>query len=156
MPLSLKIIQVILISSVKFLFAPPVALSLGFNFWQTILLTSTGGILGIILFYFLSTGILKLYRYILKRLRTAFSKDKSSAKKKKHFPRRNKLIIRLRGKIGMYGLIVLTPCILSIPLGCFLVNKYYSRNKYVVLYLCIAIILWSVVLSSAYFFFEIG
>lgn len=157
MPLFLKILQVVLLSTVKFFFAPPLAIGLGFNYWQTIVLTTSGGLLGMFVFYYLSTAILRLYRYILRKIRKGLNikepaHNSTIGKRKKQFTRRNKFLVRLRGKYGMIGIIILTPCLISIPIGCFLLNKYYSANRLVLLYMALSIMAWSSILSSLFFF----
>lgn len=44
------------------------------------------------------------------------------------FNRRNRLIIKIRNSYGFAGIIILTPVLLSIPIGTFLALKYYSKN----------------------------
>ena len=43
-----KLIQVVVISGVKFLFAPFISIGYGFNYFQTVLFTTVGGILGML------------------------------------------------------------------------------------------------------------
>jgi uncharacterized oligopeptide transporter (OPT) family protein len=68
----LKLIQVLLMSGVKFLFAPPLSLGLGFTYSQTILTTTIGGILGVIFFFFLSEILLKFFHKIWPRIKSFF------------------------------------------------------------------------------------
>jgi len=57
-----KLLEVLFLSSFKFLFAPPLAFKLGLTFFQTFLTTSVGGILGVLFFYYLSEGLIVLWR----------------------------------------------------------------------------------------------
>ena len=158
MPVSIKIAQVILLSSVKFVFGAPLAFNLGFGYVETLLLTTGGGIAGVLFFYHLSTAVLKLYRYLLRKIKNLFTKKQSeiqtvaaNKKPKRKFTRKNKLIIKVRKKYGMLGIIAITPPLLSIPLGTFLVNKYYSGNKKNLLYLSLSVAAWSTIITSTYF-----
>ena len=56
-----KLLQVLVVSGIKFLFAPFISIGYGFNYIQTALTTALGGILGILFFYFLSKWIIAQY-----------------------------------------------------------------------------------------------
>ena len=134
-----KLLQVLIISSVKFILAPFISLGYGFSFVQTIIYTTIGGILGILFFFYLSKWIIKLYYKYCPVIVTYFTgKQKESRihkcsvrkiKRKKIFNWRNKFLIKIKHKYGFIGIIVLTPIVFSIPLGAFLANKYYSNKK---------------------------
>ncbi len=38
-------------------------------------------------------------------------------------------MVKLRRGYGMWGIILLTPVLLSLPIGAFLLRKYYRGNK---------------------------
>ena len=157
-----KLIQVLIISGVKFLFAPLVSIGYGFDYLQTVLFTTVGGILGILFFYFLSKWIIRQYSKFCPIVFSYFTGEKvERAKKilnceqppKKKFTRKNKIIINLRRKYGFFGIIFLTPVLLSIPIGAFLAQKYYSKKANVLIYLSISVVLWSFFISSIFFLF---
>jgi len=112
---------------------------MAFNYVQTIIFTTIGGILGVLFFYFLSNIIIGLYRrYLAVYFRFFFLKNQKKKKKsiapvvikiKKNLQEKNRFIILLKGKVGMIGIAILTPTVLSIPLGTFLASKYYSKAK---------------------------
>jgi len=152
-----KLLQILLISAFKFLFAPLISFKMGFNYVQTIIFTTIGGILGVLFFYFLSNIIIGLYRrYLAVYFRFFFLKIRKKKKSiapvvikiKKKFTRKNRFIILLKGKVGMIGIAILTPTVLSIPLGTFLASKYYSKKKAILIYLSISVAFWSFVLST--------
>jgi hypothetical protein len=159
-----KMIQVLLLSAMKFIFAPPLSFELGFTFIQTIFVTTIGGLIGVIFFYFLSEIILKLFRRIWPDIKSFFKKPvaqtqitavikKRIEKHKKYFSRKNKFIIMLRRKWGLWGIAILTPVLLSIPLGTFLANKYYRNKRSVLFSLALSVICWSIIISSIYILF---
>lgn len=157
-----KLIQVLIISGVKFLFAPLVSIAYGFNYFQTVIFTTVGGILGILFFYFFSKWIIRQYSKYCPIVFSYFTGEKvERAKKilncdqppKKKFTRKNKLIINLRIKYGFLGIILLTPVLLSIPIGAFLAQKYYSKKSNVLIYLSISVVFWSFFMSSVFFLF---
>lgn len=157
-----KLIQVLFISGIKFLFAPLISIGYGFNYFQTAGITAAGGILGILFFYFLSRWIIRQYYKYCPVVFSYFSGEKvEQAKKilncqdipKKKFTRKNRLIINIRKKYGFLGIILLTPVLLSIPIGAFLAQKYYSKRNNVLVYMSISVVLWSFFISSVFFLF---
>jgi hypothetical protein len=152
-----KLFQIILISAVKFLFAPLISFQMGFNYIQTMIYTTIGGILGVLFFFFISKIVISLYlKYLAKYIRYFFSKFKRKkkfntpviVKIKRKFTRKNKFIILLKSKLGLIGIAILTPTILSIPLGTFIASKYFPNKKSILIYLSISVAFWSFVLST--------
>lgn len=137
---------VILSSTWKFAATFPVAVYVfKMTFFQTILYTNIGGLLGIIASAILSKGLIKIY--------IAFWPDKlkRKIKKGKKFTRRNRLLVNLKMKYGLLGIAFLTPVLLSIPLGTFLVAKYYGQSKKSYGYLLFSQLIWSFVYTVFYF-----
>ena len=155
----IKFIEVLLLSGVKFFFAPFLSFHLGFSYLQTILFTSIGGILGVVFFFFLSTTILNIFQKYWTPKKYLFHKKyykNKSLKNKKKFSYKNKLLVNTKNKYGLWGIAILTPVVLSIPLGTFLAYKYYGNKKIVLLSLFFSVFLWSIIISSAYKFFNIN
>ena len=157
-----KLIQVLVISGIKFLFAPLISIGYGFNYFQTVGISAVGGIMGILFFYFLSKWIIRQYYKYCPLAFSYFTGEKvEKARKilncsevpKKKFTRKNKLIINVRKKYGFIGIIFFTPILLSIPIGAFLAQKYYSKKNNVLVYMSISIVLWSFFISSIFFLF---
>ncbi|MEL7588971.1 MAG: hypothetical protein AAGU19_19835, partial [Prolixibacteraceae bacterium] len=57
-------------------------------------------------------------------------------------------LVKLRKSYGLWGIVITTPVLLSIPLGAFLLKKYYSRQKNVLAYMMISILAWSLVFTT--------
>ena len=141
----LKIISVFLLSSVKFgLGGVPAAIAAGFDFFKAITVTVSGGITGAFVFTFLSEWILKGFQ----RLR---AKLFGEPRKKKLFTRMNRLIVFVKIKFGLIGLAIITPSILSLPLGCFLAVRYYHNKQQILLYMSVSVVIWALIL---YFFYD--
>jgi hypothetical protein len=134
---------VILSSTWKFAATFPVAIY-GFrmSFSQTVLYTNTGGILGIIFSGLLSKGLIKLY--------ITFWPKKLKRKPRKRFTKNNRRLVRLKTKYGLHGIVFLTPVLLSIPVGTFLVTKYYKQTILNYLYLLTSQIIWSLIYTFFY------
>ncbi|MCD4729925.1 MAG: hypothetical protein K8R74_04960 [Bacteroidales bacterium] len=157
-----KLIQILIVSGIKFLFAPLISIGYGFNYFQTVIFTTIGGILGILFFYFLSKWIISQYGKYCPIVFSYFTGEKvERAKKilncdqppKKKFTRKNKIIINIRKKYGFFGIIFFTPILLSIPIGAFLARKYYSKKANVLVYMSISVVLWSFFMSPIFFLF---
>ena len=153
----LKILIVFAVSSIKFLVAPALSFGMGLNFIQTWLSTTAGGIVGVLIFFFLSRWIILMYSryfvYYFHRLKVKIYKILDLKLPKfipsRIFTRRNRLIVKAVRKYGLVGIVILTPVLLSIPLGTFLAARYYITNRYTVYYLIGSVIFWSLFMSSA-------
>jgi hypothetical protein len=155
-----KLIQVLFISGIKFLFAPFIAIGYGFNYFQTVLLTTIGGIVGIYIFYFLSKWMIRQYNKYCPLIFSYFTSESVEKAKiilncepgsQKKFSRKSRLLINFRLKYGFIGIILLTPVLLSIPIGAFLAQKYYSKRNNVLFYLSISVVVWSLFISTFFF-----
>ena len=141
-----QIIGIWLLSTVKFVFgAVPLALALGFSFWKTIIVTVSGGIVGITIF-------VNLGKFLVNK--TMERKEKMRAegkmKNKKHFTRTNKIIVKVKRNFGLPGIALLTPLLLSIPLGSIIAMRYFRHKHKVIILLWMygAILFWSFSIAS--------
>ena len=161
-----RLIEVLLLSGVKFLLAPPCAIGMGFSYVETFLITTIGGLLGVLFFFYLSELILNVFKSIWPIIKKYFKKPElnqgqiaidsdPSGNRKKQFSRKNKFIVSMRRKYGLWGIAILTPVLLSIPLGTFLASKYYKNKKSVLLSLSLSVIGWAIVMSSVYAIFKL-
>lgn len=153
-----KYLLIMAISSIKFLFAPPISFEIGLSFLQTWIATTIGGLAGVLFFFFLSKGIIVFYqRFMAAIVRQYVShistyvrhRDLLPKPVKRKFTYRNKTLVRMRRRYGLIGIIILTPILLSIPLGTFLAIKYYSGQKNLLAYLSLSVMVWSFLMSSA-------
>jgi hypothetical protein len=139
-----KIILIFLTSSVKFgLGGVPAAVIAGLPFFEAMTVTISGGIAGNFFFTYLSGWVLKT----LDRFRG------KNRKPRRNFTRMNRMIVKVKKNFGLIGLSIITPSILSIPLGCFLATRYYSNKQQIILYMSVSVVAWAVVLYFAYDYF---
>ena len=138
----LQVIFILILSATKFLTAPITSLNIGFNYLQTLIITTVGGIIGVLAFFYLSNGI----AYIFYWAASKFTKGKP--KPKKVFTWKNKMIVKTVRKYGLLGVAVITPVVLSIPLGTFIAARYFHNQGQVLNYLCSSVVFWSVMISS--------
>ena len=170
----LKILSLILISSVKFAFGPSFVYlneNYDFTFIETNIFAIMGGMLGVWFFLYLSKWILKLYRKIRAWYFHVFQKKQQlftdlvvdidapvkvkydyvvSKPKKRVFTTRNRRIIRIWQSYGLVGLAALTPILFSIPIGTFIMARFESNNKKILWYMLISITCWSLLLTSIF------
>ncbi|NOR33640.1 MAG: hypothetical protein GQ579_03045 [Bacteroidales bacterium] len=147
------IILTILFSSLKFAATfPLVIIQYEFSFLETILWTNVGGILGVYFFAFLSEKMLSWWKRMFRRSNRKILEDEQQVKK--IFTRRNRRIVRIKQKYGLIGIALITPFLLSIPIGVFLVVRYYRSSKLKFLYLIAANLIWSVIYTGFYLFWE--
>lgn len=148
-----QIILTILFSSFKFAATfPLVIIQFEFSFAETILWTNVGGILGIYFFAFLSEKLLAWWKRTFRRSNRHILEDEQQ--NKKIFTRRNRRIVRIKQKYGLAGIALITPFLLSIPVGVFLVVRYYRTSKTKFLYLIASNTIWSVIYTGFYMFWE--
>jgi len=148
-----QILFLILFSSVKFLLVPPIAiLQYKYPVWDSILFTSLGGTIGVLVFYFLSKELMLAWQF-MKLL--FYRKHKRIHLHKHHkrpkFTNFSRRMVRLKNRWGLYGLIIITPCLLSIPVGTFIAARFFP-GKQTILLLCLSVILWSLILNLGIFF----
>lgn len=131
----LKILSVFLLSAVKFgIGGVPAAVFANFPFFKAMLITISGGMTGVVVFAYLSDWI----NHKLQKM--------GSGKPKKKFTLTNKTIVYVKKYFGLIGLSIITPLVLSIPLGVFLAVRYYHDKNKVIRYMFISITLWAVLL----------
>lgn len=137
----LKIADVVLIASVKFAISPFVAESQGFNFFESVLITTSGGLLGVLIFTFAGDAIVYGWKNFMSLIR------KGDVKPKKIHTWTNRTIVRARKRFGLMGIALLTPSVLSIPVGTFIIQGIYKGRLKNILGLFIAILVWSLGLN---------
>ncbi|WP_137305796.1 hypothetical protein [Lentimicrobium saccharophilum] len=152
---------VALISSVKFIFAVPASYIFGNSFIHTILITSLGGISGIVFFHYLSRYVIfsdrigfRMYFSVFRNISGFKATPSPASLTRRRFSRRNRLIVWFFRRYGLAGIIILTPVLLSIPLGTILTYRYSSGRAGSLVMLCVSVVVWSIVLSATGLFFR--
>lgn len=141
----MKELTVIFFCTWKFAATFPVAIyAMEMSITETLIYTNTGGILGIFIFTFFSDFLIKIWdKYWPEKL-------KLNRKTGKIFTKRNRWYVKIKLRYGLFGLVILTPVILSIPIGSFLIVKYYGIKKINIIYMIAGIIFWSFVYTLLY------
>jgi hypothetical protein len=141
----LKGIPLFLLTSVKFLVGVPAAYAAWkMNFWELFVFSSIAGVFGVGLFVYLSDWLFKIWD----NFRMRYFPPKAKKSKARIFTRRNRQYIKIVRKYGLPGLALLTPTLLSIPVGTILARRFFPSRKLVFLYISISVVLWSVAMSA--------
>jgi hypothetical protein len=137
MPEFFKLFSIFLMAMVKYFYSPFYAFATGESFWISYITIALGGIASFSFFYYISTFIVISTRFIkpvmdriIPEKTAANYREKRELKKsrRKKFTKRNRLMMKMK-KSGMWLIILTTPVLLSLPVGAFLLNKYFSHNK---------------------------
>jgi hypothetical protein len=123
-----------------------------FSFAETILWTNVGGVIGIYFFAFLSERLIGWWKGLFRQSNRKKTED--GRRGKKIFTRKNRRIVRIKQKYGLFGIAISTPFLLSIPVGVFLVVRYYRTSKTKFLYLIGSNVIWSVIYTVFYIFWD--
>lgn len=152
-----KILLVVLVSSVKFIAGPPFAYydnQYNFSFIETNIYCIIGGMLGVLLFSYFSKQLENFWHWLkplmVKLLRRMELIKNDAPPKSKVFTKRNRLIVRVWKKYGPIGIAFLTPVILSIPLGSIIANYLIRDKKKMYWLMFVSITFWSVVMTSMF------
>lgn len=144
----IKVILVILISSVKFVAGPPFAYynqSYDFHFFETIFYCIAGGMLGVYVFNYFSKPVIHFIEMCKHKLFPNHSK-----KPKKIFTPHNRRVVKIWKQYGLAGIAFLTPVILSIPIGNIIAAKLVHNKKKVFLYMFISITFWAFAFTGTF------
>lgn len=120
---------VFLLSTVKFMFAPASGSAMGLPFWETYLASVAGGTFGAAIFYFSSEWFIKYTHSKKVKKREELERQGLPVPHKKVFTKTNRLIIRIKWRLGIYGICFWAPFFLSVPLGSIIVAKFYGKLK---------------------------
>ena len=126
-------------------------MTFNFGFAETVFWTNVGGLAGIYFFAFLSRKLIAWWKKLFRKSKWYIQKDQRA---KKVFTRKNRRIVRIKQKYGLFGIALITPLLLSIPVGVFLVVRYYKSSSTKFIYLITANIFWSIIYTGFYMFWE--
>lgn len=156
----LKLLNVSFIASIKYFWATPYAFLFKLNEWETLFCIEVGGILGFLLYYYFFRFLLKELKILwplvynitptLFKVRFELWRDRSRKDRltRKKFTHTNKIIAKIRRRYGMWGIIVLSPILLSIPIGALLGSKYFTHRHGFIPFMILSISIWGIISVS--------
>ncbi len=153
----LKFASVIMVASIKYFWATPYSFGLSLTIWETLLFIQAGGILGFLFYYYFFGFLFKeikllwpiVYSFTPVLFKVRFEmwliRHRLKRNNSRKFTHRNKIIVKMRQRFGIWGIVILSPVILSIPVGALLGNKYFKHNHHFIPYMILSIVIWGVV-----------
>lgn len=162
MPQFFKASQVFFLAMIKYFYAPIYGIAIGTYFWPMYISLISGGVLAFLIYYNISKiwmFYLSYFGPLVARLLPASwqqsikrYKVKRRIKKRNRpkFTRKNKILIKFRKNYGMWGIILLTPVLLSLPVGAFLLRKYYQNNRLAIPLALLSIVVEGLILCVVY------
>ncbi len=130
-----------LVATVKYMLAVVGVFAKNYTGLEAFALVTIGSMVGVVFFTYLSD---KINRWL---------KNYTKRRKKIGFLR---FLVKLRKSYGLIGISILTPILLSIPLGCYLSKTFIKSNKKIVLYMSVSIILWGIIIFGVKTIFNIN
>lgn len=103
-----------------------------------------GGIIGIVLFTYLGSYI---QEYLVRKFPRRFGRRFTSS---------NRFLVRIKQRFGLGGIAVLTPIILSIPVGVLFALALTHDKKKILISMLMSMFFWATVLFLPYFLFDIN
>lgn len=161
----LKILNILLLSTVKYFYTPIYAYMIGVDLLTTVLTMIPGGIAGFLIFYHFSNLLLLTNLHLKPRLKHAIPKimirwyqqfrarRRIRRKNKSKFTRKNRFLVKVSQRYGMMTIILLTPILISLILGAFLLRKYYPNRKEAIPLMIVSIALEGLLLCVGYWYF---
>ena len=138
-----------LLAATKFLMSPFLArYAYGYNFYESLLITTVGGLLGVLAFGLIGKIIDQYWARTVDFVKGIFGKKKDPNEKVKIFNRTNRFIVFVKKRLGLVGVALITPCIISIPIGTIVAFAMYKHQpKRVWTALSVSLVFWSVILN---------
>jgi hypothetical protein len=147
----IKYLLIFLLCMVKFVVAVPSGFAtLDLPFIPFVLFTTSGGISGVLAFSFFSNYIFQAWDFIISSLGFKVIQTKP----KRRFTKASRIYTKIIKSYGLIGVALITPTIISIPVGTVLALKLFPDKRKVIFTLSISVLLWSILLSSLLFFFK--
>ena len=123
----------LVVSIIKFVATPTAMMVCNEGVVKTIVVTSIGATIGVQMFFHLGKKIFSLM-------------ESRGKKKKKRITPLKRKIVGLKNRSGLVGLLLVSG-IISVPISAVIVAKYYGDNKWSSWLLCMAFMVWSIVLT---------
>lgn len=141
----LKLVPIFLLCMVKFVVGvPALYAATTWEFLPMFLFSTLAGSCGVIAFLFFERGLTNFWNAIKDRLPI---KSKPAAPKRR-FTKRKRMLVKIINSYGLPGIALITPTIISIPVGTILAGRLFNNHKRVFLFLAVSVALWSAILSS--------
>jgi hypothetical protein len=142
----LHLVGIFLLSGVKFLGGLIWAIAFIENDLIGWFVSALGGIFGSFIWIFLGHWIQD------KWIQFSASGNKNRASVKR-FSKKNRWLVRIKQKGGVYLLVFLAPLIISIPVGCLILTSMESNRYRLLMLMTISVLLWGTAMYCLYPYF---
>lgn len=133
--LVLKYSVVIVWSGIKYLVGFTLALASDFNFFEVLLTTVGGGMLGVVVYLYLWELIVKIKR--------KFFPSKTKTIRINKFTR---FLVKIIKEYEIYGIAFLTPLVLTMPIGTVIASSIEHNKWRIKLFMFISLTFWTLLL----------
>jgi hypothetical protein len=123
------------LGTIKFLFAHWTVFGLGAHlndpnlYVEIFISTTTGAWVSMAVFYFSSGFLMKRAAKKREEKRLLDLQKGIVAAPKKNFTRTNKFLVKIKRSVGIYGVTIVAPLFLSIPIGSIICAKFFGDEK---------------------------
>lgn len=139
-----QIAIIVLVSIFKYGIGIFTAINSSLGFWTSIVSNMIGGGIGVFMFTYLGSFIKKIY-----------IKFRYKNKKPIIFNKWNRFLIRFRRNFGLIGIAILSPIILTIPVGVILSLQITDNKVKIFFYIFSGCLIWSWIFFLIHHFFNI-
>lgn len=137
-----KVLWAFIWSGIKYLIGVASCMAMFSNPGLGFLVSTFGGICGIMLFTFGGW-------WIEQKLKQIF------LSKSRHFNKRTRLLVRLKHNGGLPLVAILTPVLLSIPVGCIMATTFVHSRWKIVFYNSLSVLIWGAIIFGSQWIFGI-
>ncbi len=149
---------------IKYFYTPIYAHLIGLDLISTLISMITGGVIGFMVYYHFSKLVIiatanvkpiarkVVPNYFQDKYRVHREKRTIRRKNRKRFSWKNRMLVKMGKNYGMYSIIILTPILVSLVLGAFLLRKYYSHRPEAIPLMIISIIVEGAILICGYWY----
>ncbi|MFB0948343.1 MAG: putative membrane protein [Spirosomataceae bacterium] len=135
--------SVIGVSSLKFLLGPITGLAVGLEWYETYACTVLG--------MMLTNVVIMTLSGFLKKTASLFFKNK---KKREVFTKTNRFAIKVRQRVGLWGIAFLTPAIFTPPIGVILAVAFRYDRKEIFTKMLVSAIVWGLVMVFFFYYLK--
>ena len=129
----------------KFVVTPSLMIARGWNWWQTVAVSSLGAGTGVWIFFRFGKWLFAAWSRLTER----------KGKVKQVFTPGRRRIVRMRRRFGVWGLLVVSGLI-SVPISSLLAAKYYQGDSRMPWMLMLAFVAWAVILTALSWWIRVG
>lgn len=138
--LLVKYVLIALTCAVKYLIGVFAAITANLNFLETLVTTVGGGMLGVVVYLYMWDGILFLYHKV----------KPPQPKTHKPIGKHRRKLLKFIVKYEIVGIVILTPVLLSVPVGTILAAAFEENKWKIKRYMFFSFLAWTLLTYGLY------